>query len=95
VETVPGCELAMVPLPGADQRTYKADFGKFTRTFPNFEFLWTVRKGAQELHQAFRSIGLTHGHYTDKRFTRLQWLHHLLDTGSVDGSLRWRVKAAG
>jgi nucleoside-diphosphate-sugar epimerase len=95
VENVPGCELAMVPLPGADQRTYKADFGKFTRTFPNFEFLWTVRKGAQELHQAFRSIGLTHGHYTDKRFTRLRWLHHLLDTGSVDGSLRWSVKAAG
>jgi nucleoside-diphosphate-sugar epimerase len=93
VETVPGCELAMVPRPGADQRTYKADFGKFTRTFPNFEFLWTARKGARELHQAFRSIGLTHGHYTDKRFTRLRWLNHLLDTRSVDGSLRWNVNA--
>ena len=93
VETVPGCELAMVPQPGADQRTYKADFGKFTRTFPNFEFHWTARKGAQELHKAFRSIGLTHGHYTDKRFTRLRWLHHLLDTRSLDGSLRWSLNA--
>lgn len=93
VETVPGCELAMVPQPGADQRTYKADFGKFTRAFPNFEFRWTARKGAQELHQAFRSIGLTHGHYVDNRFTRLRWLHHLLDRRSLDGSLRWSANA--
>jgi len=88
-ETVAGCELSFVPQPGADQRTYVADFSKFKRTFPAFEFRWTARKGAQELHAAFQNVGLTHRDFTDKRFTRLSWLRHLLDSGSVDGTLRW------
>jgi nucleoside-diphosphate-sugar epimerase len=91
-ETVPSCDLAFVPQSGADQRTYKADFGKFRRTFPEFEFRWTARKGAQELYEAFKATGLTHDDYTDKRFTRLRWLRHLLDRRSLDESLRWTVK---
>jgi nucleoside-diphosphate-sugar epimerase len=93
VETVPGAELRMEPQAGADQRTYKAGFAKFAKTFPNFEFLWTARSGARELYDAFKSIGLTHADFTDKRFTRLRWLRHLLDSGAVDGELRWKVDA--
>jgi nucleoside-diphosphate-sugar epimerase len=88
-ETVAACELQIVPQPEADQRTYKADFAKFKRTFPAFEFRWTVRKGAEELHTSFRRIGLTLEDFNDKRFSRLYWLRHLLDTGSLDDSLRW------
>ena len=98
-ETVPGCELTLVPQPGADQRTYKADFAKFKRTFPAFGFRWTARKGSEELCAAFQRIGLTHDQFTDKRFTRLSWLRHLLESGSLDELLRWtkltaRVSAA-
>ena len=89
LRTVPGCELVMDPHPGADQRTYKADFSKFSRTFPQFKFLWNPEKGAQELYQAFRTVGLTHHDYTDKRFTRLSWLRHLMQNGSLDEALHW------
>ncbi|HEY1945142.1 MAG TPA: SDR family oxidoreductase [Roseiarcus sp.] len=88
-ETVPGCELEMAPQPGADQRTYKADFAKFKRTFPAFEFRWTARKGADELYAAFKGIALSRAEFTDKRFTRLSWLRHLLDSRRVDDNLRW------
>lgn len=90
VKTVPGCKLEMVPKPGADQRTYKADFGKFARTFPDFRFKWNAVSGAAELYEAFRRAGLTHADYTDKKFTRLKWLRYLLDSGRLDGGLRWR-----
>jgi nucleoside-diphosphate-sugar epimerase len=93
VKTVPGCELRMVPQPGADQRTYKAGFDKFSRTFPNFEFKWSPREGAQELYTSFRSIKLTHADFAGERFTRLRWLRHLLDDSLVDSSLRWTVHA--
>ena len=89
VETVPGCDLSFVAQPGADQRTYKADFAKFKSAFPTFEFQWTARRGADELYAAFRRIGLTHGEFTDRRFTRLRWLQYLLESGSVDEQLRW------
>jgi hypothetical protein len=88
--TVPGARLRMEPKSGADQRTYKADFTKFARTFPGFQFRWTPVEGAQELYAAFKAAGLTHADFVDKRFTRLKWLRYLLDTGRLDPSLRWR-----
>jgi nucleoside-diphosphate-sugar epimerase len=97
VEAVPGCELDVLGELGADRRTYKADFSKFRRTFPDFQFRWTAQEGARQLREAFRSIDLTPETFADKRFTRLAWLRHLLDTGAVDGALRWcgeRVGAA-
>ena len=90
---VPDCQLEMRPQPGADQRTYKADFGKFARTFPQFEFLWTAEKGAAELARQFRALNLSSAGLADKRFTRLKWLRHLLDGGRLEGALRWRDAA--
>lgn len=88
-KTVPGCELEVLAQPNADQRTYKADFGKFARVFSKFEFKWTAKKGAEELYEVFKRIGLTHDTFIDKRFTRLTWLRHLLESRMVDHSLRW------
>jgi nucleoside-diphosphate-sugar epimerase len=88
-QTVPGCELELRAQSGADQRTYKADFAKFARTFPDFKFRWMAEKGSEELYRAFDAIELTYENFTDKRFTRLKWLRHLMDTGRLDGSLRW------
>jgi nucleoside-diphosphate-sugar epimerase len=90
VDTVPNAKLEMVPKPSADQRTYKADFGKFAKTFPDFKFKWNARSGAAELYEAFKRVGLTFEDYKDKKFTRLKWLHYLLDSGRLDGALRWK-----
>lgn len=86
---VPGCELEIQARGDADQRTYKANFGKFARTFPDFEFRWDPKAGAQDLYEAFRRIGLTEQMFTDGRFTRLSWLNHLLTGNHLDASLRW------
>jgi len=89
VRLVSGCQLTCLASPEADQRTYKTDFGKFARTFPEFQFRWTVQDGAKELSDALRAIGLTHEQFTDRRFTRVKWLRYLLETGRLDQSLRW------
>jgi nucleoside-diphosphate-sugar epimerase len=89
VKTVPDSELVVLSQPGADQRTYKTDFSKFARTFPSFEFRRTAKSGAEELYEAFKAIGLNQDAYRDRRFTRLKWLRHLLDTDQLDQSLRW------
>jgi len=91
---VPGCELSVLAQPGADQRTYKSDFGKFARTFPDFQWGSTV-ENARGLQAEFSRLGLTSDLLGDKRFTRLKWLRHLLDSGLVDGSLRWTHSPRG
>jgi hypothetical protein len=88
-----GLRILEVPPPGDDLGTgpqaIVTDFGKFARTFPDFKFKWNAVSGAAELYDAFKRAGLTHADYTDKRFTRLKWLRYLLDSGRLDGALRW------
>jgi nucleoside-diphosphate-sugar epimerase len=86
---VPGCTLEVQGNPDADQRTYKADFSKFARTFPDFEFKWTAETGAAELAQAFERLGFNAAQFTGERFVRLRWLNRLLETGQLDDALRW------
>jgi len=93
-QAVPGCQIECLSSPDADQRTYRTSFAKFARTFPEFQFRWTVAQGAQQLAAALRHIGLTREDFLDKRFTRLKWLRHLLETGRLDNSLRWQVRKA-
>jgi nucleoside-diphosphate-sugar epimerase len=88
-EVVPGCKLEVLNQPGADQRTYKASFAKFARVFPEFEWKWNARKGAEDLAATFTRIGLTHAQYKGERFTRLKWLNKLLNEKKLDGKLRW------
>ena len=88
-ETVPGCKLEVRAEPTADHRTYKADFSKFAAAFPQFEFHWRPRDGALDLCERLRSSGITYGHVTDKRFTRVRWLRHLIEEKLLDSSLRW------
>jgi nucleoside-diphosphate-sugar epimerase len=89
VRTVPGATLEVLAHPDADQRTYRTDFSKFARTFQAFEFRWDPAAGAGEVYDAFRTIGLTAEDFASPRFTRLRWLRHLLDSGRLDGDLRW------
>lgn len=93
VGTVPGCTLELRAQSGADQRTYKADFGKFAGTFPDFEFRWSAEEGARQLARQFSVLGLTREDLTGKRFTRLKWLRHLLESEELDGALRWQEQA--
>lgn len=87
--TVPGARMSVVAESSADQRTYRTDFGKFARAFPEFEFQLTPESGARELYESFQRVGLDHSTFTDKRFTRLKWLRHLMETGRLDESLNW------
>ncbi len=70
VEAVDGCELEILSSSSADQRTYKADFTKFMKTFPNFKFNWTPEKGARQLYQDLNNCNLTYSDFTNKKFVR-------------------------
>ena len=92
-QTVPGTEVQIRASASADQRTYKTDFGKFARTFPEFEFKWDAASGAADLYDGFRRVGLTLDDYLGNKFVRLHWLDGLLETGAIDRSLRWTTLA--
>ena len=82
-DTLPGCSCRSCRSAGADQRTYKADFGKFKRAFPDFRFLGRSVTEPTELRTAFEGPVSPAAQFIDKRFTRLDWLRHLLDQRHV------------
>lgn len=88
-DAVPGATMEVLGEPSADQRTYKADFSKFARTFPDFEFRWSAQAGAKHLADTFREVGLTEEQYRGERFVRLRWLRHLQNSSRLDDALRW------
>lgn len=92
--TVPGATVQVLGEPGADQRTYRADFSKFARTFPDFTWTWDARSGAQELADAYRAAGLAEEHLDGDRYVRLRWLQRLLREGRLDDRLRWNPEAS-
>ena len=57
-ETVPGCEIAFMDGAGPDARNYRADFSKIGRLLPTFRPQWDARKGARQLYETYKAIGL-------------------------------------
>ena len=87
---VNGCEIEVAEGSSADERSYRVDFSKLARTFPALEFEWDAERGARELVDAYREIGLTREEFEADRYIRIRRLMSLLDEGSLDGDLRWR-----
>jgi nucleoside-diphosphate-sugar epimerase len=89
-ETVPGCEITFAESAGPDLRNYRADFGKIARTLPAFQPTWDARKGAQQLYDTFRKIGLELADFEGPRYRRIDQLRDLMRAGHLSEDLRWR-----
>jgi len=93
-EIVPGCRVEYAPGGGPDLRCYRVNFDKIGRVLPSFRPEWTARKGAQELYDAYRKVGLTFADVERGRYVRISEIRRLQEAGQLDSSLRWLRKSA-
>lgn len=91
-QTAPGCRVEYAPGGGPDKRCYRVSCEKIGRVLPNFRPQWTARKGAQELYEAYRSVGLTAEDLEGGRYLRIRCIQSLLKAGQLDDSLHWTGK---
>ncbi len=89
-ETVPGCEIAFAEGAGPDKRNYRADFTKIARALPSFRPEWDARRGARELYDAYRAVGLALADFEGPRYRRIDQLKRLMAEGHLGPDLRWR-----
>ena len=92
-EVVPGCRLEIAPDAGPDKRSYRVSFEKIARVLPEFKPQWDVRKGAEQLHAAYRAAGLTL-EAIESRYQRISHIKTLMREGRVGDDLRRREHAA-
>jgi len=93
-ETVPGSHVEYAPDGRPDKRCYRINCDKILRVLPGFRPQWTARKGAQELYDAYRTVGLTAEDLERSRYVRISHIQRLLKAGHVDASLRFSQKHA-
>jgi len=87
-ETVPGCRIQFAEGAQPDKRNYRVDCSKIQRVLPNFQPAWDARKGAQELYDAYRTIGLKLEDFEGPRYKRIDHIRKLIASGRLDSSLR-------
>jgi len=93
-DTVPGCRIEYASGASPDTRSYRVDFSKISRLLPAFRTRWNARRGAQQLYEAYRGVGLRLEDFEGPRFKRIDHVKHLLATGRLDATLRWVPGAA-
>lgn len=93
--TVPGSRVEYAPGGSPDLRCYRISCDKINKKVPGFHAEWTVRKGAKELFDAYREVGLTLDDISRGRYVRMSRLQQLLDSRRVDNSLRWTSAESG
>jgi nucleoside-diphosphate-sugar epimerase len=93
-QVVSGSKVRYAEGGGPDPRCYRVDCGKLMRTLSDYQPQWTVRRGMEQLRDAFQKNGLTREDLLGDRYFRIRRIRALQSEGVVDASLRWTsVKA--
>jgi len=88
-QVVPGSRVRYAEGGGPDPRCYRVNCEKIMRTLPEYQPQWTVRKGMEQLRDAFQENGLTREELLGDRYFRIKRLRSLQAQGLLNDSLRW------
>jgi len=88
-QVIPGSKVRYAEGGGPDPRCYRVDCGKLMRTLPEYQPQWTVRRGMEQLRDAFQRNGLTREELLGDRYFRIKRIRALQSEGLLDDSLRW------
>jgi nucleoside-diphosphate-sugar epimerase len=93
-ETVPNTVIEYAADAGPDKRCYRVDCTKVQKVLPEFQPVWDARKGAVELHETYKRIGLVLEDFEGPRFKRIAHIRKLIEDGVLDSNLRWTNQQA-
>jgi nucleoside-diphosphate-sugar epimerase len=91
---VPGSRVSYAEGASPDKRNYRVDFSKLAARLPQFQPVWNVQRGVEELYEAYRAHGITFEEFTSSRYLRIQRVRERQEEGRLDGELRWTGASA-
>ena len=91
-ETVPECNIEFAEDAGPDKRCYRVECSRLPEVLPEFKPQWNARKGAQELYNTYKQIGLTLDEFEGPKYQRIGHIKELLGNGKLDENLRWTTE---
>jgi nucleoside-diphosphate-sugar epimerase len=89
-EVVPGARVTYAAGASPDARNYRVSCDKIVQQIPGFTPQWTVRRGIEEVYDAYQRNKLTAEQFLSSQFVRLKHIRELLERGELDETLSWR-----
>ena len=86
-KTVPGSRIQLADHAGPDIRDYRVDASKIYEVIPQFQPVWTVERGVNEMYQCFTDFGTPETDFLGK-LLRIKWLLAAQEAGRVTRDLR-------
>ncbi|HJS89093.1 MAG TPA: SDR family oxidoreductase [Steroidobacteraceae bacterium] len=90
-EVVPGSHVTYAGDASHDARNYRVNCDRIRARLPAFEPRWTVRKGIEQVYEAFTRHGTSAEEFLSSQFIRLKRIRELQTAGDLDEMLRWRT----
>jgi nucleoside-diphosphate-sugar epimerase len=88
-QVIPGSKVRYAEGGGPDPRCYRVDCTKLTQRLPEYRPEWNVRRGMEQLRDAFIANGLTRDELLGDKYFRIKRIRALQSEGLLDASLRW------
>jgi len=87
---IPNCKVVYTGEHGKDTRSYRVNFDKFHKLFPQIDQVWTLEKSVQDMIKNLNKITFGRKEFESGKFTRLSTLKNLLLRQMIDPMLHWR-----
>jgi nucleoside-diphosphate-sugar epimerase len=88
-EVVEGSTVTFAEGAGTDLRNYRVTCDLIATEIPEFRPQWTVRRGVEQLVDAYQRFGLSIEDFGSDRHQRLKRIRALQEAGKLDDNLRW------
>ena len=87
-DVVPDCQVKFAEGASPDKRNYNVRCDKIREVLPDFQPTWTVRKGVEELYQAYIANNLGYDEFVSSRYLRIKHVREEQDAGRLSEDLR-------
>jgi nucleoside-diphosphate-sugar epimerase len=88
-DTVLGSKITFAEGAGPDKRSYRVDFTKISKLLQEYKPTWTAKKGAMQLYNAYKKVGMRSEELEGLKYIRLKQLQSLIEKSLVNSNLRW------
>lgn len=90
-DTVANCRIEYAEDAGPDTRSYRVNFDKIHRVFPDFKTRWTAKMGVEQCYESYLRHGLNKDEYEGIRYKRIAHIMNLIEEGKLNTNLVWQI----
>lgn len=87
---LPDCDIEYTNEHGSDSRSYRVNFDKFHKLFPEFKQEWPLERSVKDLIGHLKAENYSREDFLSGKYTRMVVLKNLIDSGKVNNMLYYK-----